>query len=115
MALLPLKDEYRLGDVLGLNCKQTGLFPRPVGSFTCGPSLTWEPAPPADLRCSDGNAAAPTLPWVQLRGDLQLPCLLLQRRSPLFPTASVLPAGGGRDPSVCACGARAACEHLLAL
>lgn len=63
MTLQSSKDEYRLGEVVGLTCKQAGLLPQPLGSFTCGPSLTWEPPLPADLRCSEGTAAAPHCCW----------------------------------------------------
>lgn len=55
MILYPKKDEYRVGDLLGLNCNQQGLFPQPHSSFTCGNSLTWEPPLPPDLRCTDGT------------------------------------------------------------
>lgn len=68
MRLQPSRDEYRPGDVVGLDCVQRGLFPQPVSSFTCGPGLTWEPPPPADLRCSDGTAAPPPL----LSGDVSV-------------------------------------------
>lgn len=102
MTLQPSKDEYRLGDLLGLNCNQMGLIPQPVGSFKCGPSLTWEPPLPADLRCSDGTAAAPTrVQWKRQCGQTASFCLLLQK-SPLFLTHSVLLVRGCRDPSVSA-------------
>lgn len=55
MTLLPKKDEYRVGDSVGLNCNQVGLFPLPRGSYTCGNSLIWEPPLPANLRCTDGT------------------------------------------------------------
>lgn len=55
MTLYPNKDEYRVGDLVGLNCNQQGLFPQPHSSFTCGNSLTWEPPFPPDLRCTNGT------------------------------------------------------------
>uniref|UniRef100_A0A674NEW6 Complement component 6, duplicate 1 n=2 Tax=Takifugu rubripes TaxID=31033 RepID=A0A674NEW6_TAKRU len=59
MILYPNKDEYRVGDLVGLNCKQQGLFPQPHSSFTCGNSLTWEPPLPPDLRCTDEEPFVP--------------------------------------------------------
>lgn len=55
MTPYPSKDEYRVGQSMGINCKEAGLFPLPRGTYTCGESLTWEPPLPADLRCSDGT------------------------------------------------------------
>lgn len=44
-----------MGQSVGINCEEAGLFPLPRGIYRCGESLTWEPPLPADLRCSDGT------------------------------------------------------------
>uniref|UniRef100_A0A3Q3WFD4 Uncharacterized protein n=1 Tax=Mola mola TaxID=94237 RepID=A0A3Q3WFD4_MOLML len=54
MTLFPNKDEYRVGESVGLKCNQVGLFPLPEGFYKCGDGLTWEPPLPANLRCTDG-------------------------------------------------------------
>lgn len=55
MTVHPLKDEYRVGQSVGLSCAGDGLFPVPSGRHTCGTSLTWEPPFSEELRCSDGT------------------------------------------------------------
>lgn len=61
MTLFPNKEEYRVGDSVGMNCNEAGLSPLPRGFYRCGNSLTWEPPLPADLRCTDGTVA--TVLW----------------------------------------------------
>lgn len=61
MTLHPNKDEYRVEESVGLNCKEPGKVPKPQGSYKCGRSLTWEPPLPADLHCTDGKVAYPVL------------------------------------------------------
>lgn len=55
MTVHPIKDVYRVGDLVGLSCAGDGLFPVPSGRHTCGESLTWEPPLPEELRCTDGT------------------------------------------------------------
>nr|XP_046230774.1 complement component C6-like [Scatophagus argus] len=81
MVLVPSKDEYKVGESLGLNCKETRLFPLPKGFYKCGNSLTWEPPLPADLRCSDEE---PFVPDGQCRpGEIRQgsQCVCIQRES----------------------------------
>lgn len=52
MTLFPDKDEYKVGESVGLNCVEVDLIPQPRGLYRCSSSLTWEPPLPADLRCS---------------------------------------------------------------
>ncbi|XP_020491685.2 complement component C6 isoform X2 [Labrus bergylta] len=59
MMLYPSKDEYRIGEVVGLNCNEPGLLPVPSGSFKCSSSFTWEPPLPAELRCADEEPYVP--------------------------------------------------------
>ncbi|XP_049593607.1 complement component C6 isoform X3 [Syngnathus scovelli] len=53
MTLFPSKEEYKVGDSVGLNCVEAGLMPLPRGFFRCSNSLTWEPPLPAGLHCTD--------------------------------------------------------------
>ncbi|XP_068190258.1 complement component C6 [Antennarius striatus] len=53
MMLFPDKYEYKVGESVGLNCKERGLFPLPPGRYRCSDTLTWEPPLPVDLRCSN--------------------------------------------------------------
>ncbi|XP_053195648.1 complement component C6 [Scomber japonicus] len=62
MTLFPNKEEYTVGDSVGMNCNEAGLSPLPRGFYRCGNSLTWEPPLPADLRCTDEE---PFVPEVQ--------------------------------------------------
>lgn len=55
MTLFPYKNEYKVGESVGVNCNQVGLFLLPQGFYKCGNSLTWEPPLPADLRCTSGT------------------------------------------------------------
>lgn len=55
MSLFPDKDEYRVGESVGLNCNEAGLMPLPQSVYRCGDGLTWEPPLVADLRCSNGT------------------------------------------------------------
>uniref|UniRef100_A0A8C5H010 Complement component C6 n=1 Tax=Gouania willdenowi TaxID=441366 RepID=A0A8C5H010_GOUWI len=47
------KEEYNVGERVGLNCKEAGVFPFPQASFWCRDNLMWEPPIPADLRCTN--------------------------------------------------------------
>ncbi|XP_037609126.1 complement component C6 [Sebastes umbrosus] len=81
MVLFPIKDEYKVGESVGLNCNEMGLLPLPSGFYKCGDSLTWEPPLPADLRCTD---EVPFVPDEQCgpgqkRHDSQ--CVCIQRES----------------------------------
>uniref|UniRef100_A0A669DQ67 Complement component 6, duplicate 1 n=1 Tax=Oreochromis niloticus TaxID=8128 RepID=A0A669DQ67_ORENI len=58
-SLSPSKDEYRVGEVVRLNCNEAGLQPLPRGSYKCGDSLTWEPPIPAELRCTNEEPFVP--------------------------------------------------------
>ncbi|XP_027134418.1 complement component C6 [Larimichthys crocea] len=81
MTLSPVKDEYRVGESLGLNCIEPGLMPLPRGLYTCGNSLTWEPPLPADLRCTDEEPFVPDGqcgPGQKLQGSQ---CVCIQRES----------------------------------
>lgn len=81
MSLLPDRDEYRVGESVGLSCNETGLVPRPQSFFQCGSGLTWEPPPPADLRCTDEE---PFVPEAQCGPGQTLQdsrCVCIQRES----------------------------------
>ncbi|XP_069017032.1 complement component C6 [Embiotoca jacksoni] len=53
MTLFHSKEEYRVGESVGLNCNEAGMEPLPRGFYKCSISLTWEPPLPANLRCSN--------------------------------------------------------------
>ncbi|XP_057674285.1 complement component C6 isoform X1 [Corythoichthys intestinalis] len=53
LMLFPSKEEYKVGDSVGLNCVEMGLLPLPRGFYTCSNSLTWEPPLPAGLHCTN--------------------------------------------------------------
>ncbi|XP_072309417.1 complement component C6-like [Eucyclogobius newberryi] len=55
----PDKQQYGVGESMGFNCLSPGLSPLPRTYHKCGPSLSWEPAVPQDLRCTD---EAPYIP-----------------------------------------------------
>ncbi|XP_076613704.1 complement component C6 [Chaetodon auriga] len=81
MMLFPHKEEYKVGESVGMNCHDSGLTPQPPGLYKCGNSLTWEPPLPADLRCTDEE---PFVPDAQCRPgekrqDSQ--CVCIQRES----------------------------------
>ncbi|XP_056288243.1 complement component C6 isoform X1 [Pseudoliparis swirei] len=59
MTLFPSKDEYRVGDSVGLDCNESNLLPRPSGFYRCSDGLTWEPPIPADLHCTDEEPFVP--------------------------------------------------------
>uniref|UniRef100_A0A3Q0RIR1 Complement component 6, duplicate 1 n=1 Tax=Amphilophus citrinellus TaxID=61819 RepID=A0A3Q0RIR1_AMPCI len=58
-SLSPSKEEYRVGEVVRLNCNEEGLEPLPRGSYKCGDKLTWEPQIPAELRCTNEEPFVP--------------------------------------------------------
>ncbi|XP_030290706.1 complement component C6 [Sparus aurata] len=81
MTLHPNKDEYRVEESVGLNCKEPGKVPKPQGSYKCGRSLTWEPPLPADLHCTDVEPFVPDnrcRPGEKLQGT---ECVCIQRES----------------------------------
>ncbi|XP_054468408.1 complement component C6 [Anoplopoma fimbria] len=59
MMLYPKKDNYRVGESVGMNCNVTNMLPRPPGIYRCSESLTWEPPLPADLHCTDVEPFVP--------------------------------------------------------
>ncbi|XP_041815933.1 complement component C6 [Chelmon rostratus] len=81
MMLFPDKEEYKVGESVGLNCNEPGLTPQPRGLYKCSDSLTWEPPLPADLRCTD---EVPFVPDAQCRPGEKLQdsqCVCIQRES----------------------------------
>uniref|UniRef100_A0A8C6U7J1 Sushi domain-containing protein n=1 Tax=Neogobius melanostomus TaxID=47308 RepID=A0A8C6U7J1_9GOBI len=61
MVLFPNKQQYRVGESLGFNCLTPGLRPMPGGFYQCMPSLSWEPALPKDLRCTNESPFVPEI------------------------------------------------------
>ncbi|KAF3702312.1 Complement component C6 Precursor [Channa argus] len=59
MVLSPNKDNYRIGELVGLDCNEAGLLPQPQSIFKCSSSLTWEPPLPPDLRCTNEQPFVP--------------------------------------------------------
>ncbi|CAB1455493.1 unnamed protein product [Pleuronectes platessa] len=59
MTLLPDKDQYRVGESVGLSCTEANVVPQPGGSYRCSTGLTWEPPLPAELRCTDEEPFVP--------------------------------------------------------
>uniref|UniRef100_A0AAQ4PMH9 Complement component 6, duplicate 2 n=1 Tax=Gasterosteus aculeatus aculeatus TaxID=481459 RepID=A0AAQ4PMH9_GASAC len=59
MMLYPNKDQFKVGEHVGLNCNETNLFPVPSGLYRCKEDLTWDPPLPADLRCTDEEPFVP--------------------------------------------------------
>uniref|UniRef100_A0A8C7YVK8 Complement component 6, duplicate 1 n=1 Tax=Oryzias sinensis TaxID=183150 RepID=A0A8C7YVK8_9TELE len=59
MTLFPIGEAYKVGESVGLDCKEPGLTPLPQGFYKCTSSLTWEPPIPADLRCTDEVPVGP--------------------------------------------------------
>uniref|UniRef100_A0A8C5FIW5 Complement component 6, duplicate 1 n=1 Tax=Gadus morhua TaxID=8049 RepID=A0A8C5FIW5_GADMO len=55
LELYPNKKEFRVGESVGLNCKNVNQAPAPLGWSRCTVGLLWVPAVPADLHCVDGN------------------------------------------------------------
>lgn len=81
MTLVPAKDEYRVGESVGVNCDEAGLMPQPQGFFKCGDSLSWEPPVPTDLRCSNEEPFVPDRqcgPGEKLQGTQ---CVCISRES----------------------------------
>lgn len=81
MTLFPNKDQYKVGESVGLNCNDTSLMPLPSGFYKCSDSLTWEPPLPADLRCTDEE---PFVPGGQCGPGEELQnakCVCIQRES----------------------------------
>nr|XP_019968299.1 PREDICTED: complement component C6 [Paralichthys olivaceus] len=59
MTLFPNKDQYRVGESVGLNCNEVNMLPQPKGFYKCSDGLTWEPPLPAELRCTDEQPFVP--------------------------------------------------------
>ncbi|XP_071769942.2 complement component C6 [Centroberyx gerrardi] len=81
MTLYPNKEEYTVGQTVGINCVEAGLMPLPRTIYSCSSSLTWEPPLPADLRCTDENPFVPESqcdPGQKLEGA---ECVCIQRES----------------------------------
>ncbi|KAK5609504.1 hypothetical protein CRENBAI_007218 [Crenichthys baileyi] len=81
MELYPAKASYRVGEVVGFNCNETGLMPMPRGTYRCSSKLTWEPPLPADLRCTDEEPFVPDGrcgPGQKLQGSS---CVCIKRES----------------------------------
>nr|XP_057920643.1 complement component C6 isoform X1 [Doryrhamphus excisus] len=81
MMLSPNKEEYKVGDSVGWNCVEAGLFPLPPGLYRCSTSLTWEPPLPAGLHCTDEEPFEPDSqcgPGEKRQGSQ---CTCLQRES----------------------------------
>ncbi|KAJ0057639.1 hypothetical protein NL108_011581, partial [Boleophthalmus pectinirostris] len=57
--LFPDKQQYRVGESVGFNCVGPGLSPQPRTRHKCSPNLSWEPALPPDLRCTDEDPYVP--------------------------------------------------------
>ncbi|KAK5900513.1 hypothetical protein CgunFtcFv8_025470 [Champsocephalus gunnari] len=81
MTLFPTKEQYRVGESVGLNCDESSLRPMPSGFYKCSDSLIWEPPLPADLRCSDEEPFVPESrcgPGEKLQDSK---CVCIQRKS----------------------------------
>ncbi|KAJ8347018.1 hypothetical protein SKAU_G00284190 [Synaphobranchus kaupii] len=57
--LQPVKEEYKIGDVMGLNCAGFGMVPSGPRYYTCGSSLTWGPPVPSDIHCENERPFIP--------------------------------------------------------
>lgn len=89
MTLSPDKDQYRVGESVGLNCVESTLLPVPSGFYRCGDSLTWEPPLPTNLRCTDEE---PFVPDGQCRPGEKLQnsqCVCIERQSCVSQPASL--------------------------
>ncbi|XP_041826207.1 complement component C6 isoform X1 [Melanotaenia boesemani] len=81
MTLFPNQNLYKVGVSVGLNCKELGLLPLPLGFYRCTNSLTWDPPIPADLRCTDELPVDPDSgcgPGQTLEGSR---CVCIERES----------------------------------
>ncbi|KAM4635677.1 complement component C6 [Polymixia lowei] len=81
MTLFPDKQDYRVGQSVGINCKEAGLAPQPRGTYRCTSGLTWDPPLPTDLRCTDEKPFIPESrcgPGERLEGS---DCVCVQRES----------------------------------
>lgn len=89
MTLFPDRDQYRVGQSVGLDCDEAGLAPLPRGFYTCGNRLTWEPPLPANLRCTDEKPFDPESrcgPGQKLQNS---ECVCIQRESCLSQPVSL--------------------------
>uniref|UniRef100_A0A8C5CYK8 Complement component 6, duplicate 1 n=1 Tax=Gadus morhua TaxID=8049 RepID=A0A8C5CYK8_GADMO len=59
LELYPNKKEFRVGESVGLNCKNVNQAPAPLGWSRCTVGLLWVPAVPADLHCVDVRPYVP--------------------------------------------------------
>ena len=74
MKLFPFKEIYKEGQVVGFNCKGSGLIPSYSGVSTCTlnrPVFTWDPPIPSNIVCKDG--AYGCLRQVQMTDSLGCP------------------------------------------
>ncbi|MEQ2182551.1 hypothetical protein GOODEAATRI_023447 [Goodea atripinnis] len=100
MELYPAKASYRVGEVVGFNCNETGLMPMPRGTYRCSSKLTWEPPLPADLRCTDEQPFVPDGPCgpgQRLQGSS---CVCIKRESCLSQLESLCILNGNLDVTV---------------
>lgn len=100
MVLFPDKQQYRVGESVGFNCLTPGLSPLPRGFYRCSPSLSWEPALPKDLRCSDESPFVPESrcgPGQRLQGS---ECVCRERQSCMAYEASLCVLNTQVDGSV---------------
>ncbi|XP_031711545.1 complement component C6 [Anarrhichthys ocellatus] len=81
MMLLPNKDEYKVGESVGFNCKEINLVPLPQGFHKCSESLTWEPPLPANLRCTDEEPFVPEAQCGPGEKLMDSKCVCIQRES----------------------------------
>ncbi|KAM9322392.1 complement component C6 [Pholidichthys leucotaenia] len=81
MTMVPSKEEYRVGDSVGLDCKQAGLVPQPGGTYRCGNSLTWEPPLPTKLRCTHVDTFVPDSQCGPGQKQEGSQCVCIQRES----------------------------------
>ncbi|XP_059213661.1 complement component C6 [Centropristis striata] len=113
MTLFPTKEQYRVGESVGLNCDEPSLAPVPAGFYKCSDSLTWEPPLPADLRCSDEQPFVPDAqcgPGQKQKGSK---CECIERESCLShpPSLCVLNTNLGVTVSVSLCSFNAGRCH----
>ncbi|XP_034047517.1 complement component C6 [Thalassophryne amazonica] len=89
MTLFPNKDQYKVGESVGLNCDEAGLKPLPRGFYKCSTSVMWDPPLPADLRCTNEE---PFLPETRCGPGEKLQdsrCVCIQRESCLSHTENL--------------------------
>ncbi|XP_068588511.1 complement component C6 [Cebidichthys violaceus] len=113
MMLIPNKDEYKVGELVGFNCNEVNLLPLPRGFHRCSESFTWEPPLPADLRCT---GVEPFVPDAQCGLGEKLTdskCVCIQRERCLSQpeTLCILNRDVGVSVSMSLCSFRAGLCH----